>query len=132
MAIATINPATGELVKKFEPLTDAEVEAKVKRAAETFPEYRKVPFAERARRMLRAAEILEAEKDACGRLMTLEMGKPLKAAVAEAAKCATDCRNFGAQELRAVPADRTGAGGDALEFSFLAGVSVCSPGADGG
>ena len=79
MAIATINPATGEVVKKFEPLTDAEVEAKVKRAAETFPEYRKVPFAERARRMMKAAEILEAEKEDCGRMMTLEMGKTLKA-----------------------------------------------------
>jgi succinate-semialdehyde dehydrogenase/glutarate-semialdehyde dehydrogenase len=94
MAIATINPATGDLVKKFEALTDAEVEAKVRRAAETFPEYRKVPFAERARKMMKAAEILEAEKEECGRMMTLEMGKPLKAAVAEAAKCATACRYY--------------------------------------
>jgi succinate-semialdehyde dehydrogenase/glutarate-semialdehyde dehydrogenase len=94
MAIATINPATGELVKKFESLSDAEVEAKVKRAAETFPEYRKISFAERARKMMKAAELLEAEKEACGRMMTLEMGKPLKAAVAEAAKCATACRYY--------------------------------------
>jgi succinate-semialdehyde dehydrogenase / glutarate-semialdehyde dehydrogenase len=94
MAIATINPATGEVVKKFEPLSDSEVEAKVQRAAETFLRYRKVPFAERARMMTKAAEILEAEKEACGRLMTLEMGKPLKAAVAEAAKCATACRYY--------------------------------------
>src|SRR6201987_1962470 len=94
MAIATINPATGELIKQFEPLSDSEVEAKVKRAAEIFPEYRKVPFAERARKMVRAAEILETEKDDCGRMMTIEMGKPLKAAIAEAAKCATACRYY--------------------------------------
>src|SRR5215470_2913527 len=94
MAIATINPATGEVVKKFEPLSDSEVEAKVRRAAETFLTYRRVPFAEKARMMTKAAEILESEKDACGRLMTLEMGKPLKAAVAEAAKCATACRYY--------------------------------------
>jgi succinate-semialdehyde dehydrogenase / glutarate-semialdehyde dehydrogenase len=94
MAIATTNPATGEVVQKFNELTDAEVEEKVQRAAETFTTYRKVPFAERARRMIKAAEILETEKDAFGRIMTLEMGKPLRAAVAEAAKCATACRYY--------------------------------------
>ncbi|MGC2195085.1 MAG: NAD-dependent succinate-semialdehyde dehydrogenase [Terriglobales bacterium] len=94
MAIATINPATGEVVKTFEALTDAEVEARVQRAADTFKTYRKVPFAERARMMVKAAEILETEKDAFGRIMTLEMGKPLRAAVAEAAKCATACRYY--------------------------------------
>src|SRR5215475_6943209 len=94
MAIATINPATGEVVKKFEPLSDSEVEAKVQRAADTFLKYRKVSFAEKARMMTKAAELLELEKDACGRLMTLEMGKPLKAAVAEALKCATGCRDY--------------------------------------
>jgi succinate-semialdehyde dehydrogenase/glutarate-semialdehyde dehydrogenase len=94
MAIASINPATGELIKSFEALSDAQVEAKIQRAADTFRTYRKVPFGERARMMTKAAEILEAEKDACGRLMTLEMGKPFKAAVAEAAKCATACRYY--------------------------------------
>jgi succinate-semialdehyde dehydrogenase/glutarate-semialdehyde dehydrogenase len=94
MAIASINPATGEVLKTFEALTDAQVEEKVGRAAETFATYRKIPFAERARWMTKAAEILEAEKDALGRVMTLEMGKPLRAAVAEAAKCATACRYY--------------------------------------
>src|SRR5579864_5729511 len=94
MAIASVNPATGEVVKRFEPLTDSEVEAKVQRAADAFRSYRKVSFAERARMMTKAAEILEAEKDRLGRLMTLEMGKPLKAAIAEAAKCATACRYY--------------------------------------
>jgi succinate-semialdehyde dehydrogenase/glutarate-semialdehyde dehydrogenase len=114
MAIATINPATGELIKKFEALTDAQVEEKVRRAADTFSTYRKVPFSERARMMVKAAEILEAEKDVFGRLMTLEMGKPLKAAVGEAAKCATACRyyaenaeRFLADEVVATPARKS-------------------------
>jgi succinate-semialdehyde dehydrogenase / glutarate-semialdehyde dehydrogenase len=94
MAIATIDPANGHTVKTFESLSDAQIEQRVQRAADTFREYRKTPFADRARKMLKAAEILEKEKDSIGRLMTLEMGKPLRAAVAEAAKCATACRYY--------------------------------------
>src|SRR5246127_3652150 len=94
MAIATIDPASGQTLKTFEQLTDAQVETRIQRAADTFREYRKTTFAERGRKMLKAAEILEHDKDALGRLMTLEMGKPLRAAVAEAAKCATACRYY--------------------------------------
>jgi succinate-semialdehyde dehydrogenase/glutarate-semialdehyde dehydrogenase len=94
MAIATINPATAELVKSFEPLSPEEIEQKIQLATSTFQDYRHTPFAERARMVLRAAEILEKEKEECGRLMTLEMGKPLKAAVGEAAKCAAGCRYY--------------------------------------
>jgi succinate-semialdehyde dehydrogenase / glutarate-semialdehyde dehydrogenase len=94
MAIATINPATGQVVRTFESLTDAQIEERVERAARTFIEYRNVPFGERARKMHKVARILEDDKEVLGRLMTLEMGKPLKAAVAEAAKCATACRYY--------------------------------------
>jgi succinate-semialdehyde dehydrogenase / glutarate-semialdehyde dehydrogenase len=94
MAITTVNPATGELLKSFEPLSPAQIEQKLQLAASTFQEYRRTPFAERSRMMVRVAEILEKEKEDCGRLMTLEMGKPLKAAVGEAAKCATACRYY--------------------------------------
>ena len=94
MAIATVNPATGELIKSFEPLPAAQIEEKLKLAASAFRQYRHTPFAERAQKMLKAAEILEKEKNECARLMTLEMGKPIKAAVAEAVKCAIGCRYY--------------------------------------
>src|SRR5215468_785997 len=94
MAIATINPATGELVKKFDPLTDAQVDEKISRAANSFRSFRKTSFADRARWMNKAGDILVAEKDSLGRLMTLEMGKTLASAVAEAEKCATACRYY--------------------------------------
>jgi succinate-semialdehyde dehydrogenase / glutarate-semialdehyde dehydrogenase len=94
MAIATINPATGELVKKFEGLTDAQVDAKIAKAARTFQSFRKTSFADRARWMNKAAEILESEKETFGRLMTLEMGKTLGSAIAEAEKCAGGCRYY--------------------------------------
>jgi succinate-semialdehyde dehydrogenase / glutarate-semialdehyde dehydrogenase len=94
MAIATINPATGQVLKKFEPLTQQQIDNKIEKAAATFAEFRKVPFAERARLMQRAGDILEREKQEFARLMTLEMGKTIGSAVAEAAKCATACRYY--------------------------------------
>src|SRR5712691_7427413 len=94
MTIATINPATGETLRTFQPLSDAELEARLQCAADTYRHYRRTPLADRKRMLLRAAEILESEKDAFGKLMVLEMGKPLKAAVEEAAKCALGCRYY--------------------------------------
>src|SRR5256884_3680482 len=94
MAIASINPGTGQVLKTFEPLSDAQIQKKLQLAADTFPKFRKLSFAERGRMMARAGEILETEKEALGRLMTTEMGKTLKSAVAEAAKCAWVCRYY--------------------------------------
>ncbi|HEX3587232.1 MAG TPA: NAD-dependent succinate-semialdehyde dehydrogenase [Candidatus Angelobacter sp.] len=92
--VASVSPLTGELLREFEQHSDDAVESKIARAAATFREYRKIPFAQRAGWMLRAAEILESEKDKFGRLMTLEMGKTLKSAVQEAEKCALGCRYY--------------------------------------
>jgi succinate-semialdehyde dehydrogenase / glutarate-semialdehyde dehydrogenase len=94
MAIATTNPATGQLVKSFEALTNSQIEAKLQLAAATFPEFRKLTFAERAVMMNKAAAILEADKEDLGRLMTLEMGKTFRSAVDEAVKCAWACRYY--------------------------------------
>jgi len=94
MAIQTVNPATGEVVKTFESLSDAQLEVKLQRAADTFLSYRKTPFAERARLMLDAARILEEEKENYARVMTTEMGKTFRSAVDEAAKCAWVCRYY--------------------------------------
>jgi succinate-semialdehyde dehydrogenase / glutarate-semialdehyde dehydrogenase len=94
MAIATINPATGEVVKTFEALTQDEIEKKLKLAVSVFKSERKTPFAVRAQRMRKAAEILERDKEKFGHLMTLEMGKTFKSAVAEAVKCTTGCRHY--------------------------------------
>jgi succinate-semialdehyde dehydrogenase / glutarate-semialdehyde dehydrogenase len=94
MAIATMNPATGEVLKTFEALSDAQIGIKLQKAADTFSRYRKVPFAERARLMMKAAEILEAEKNTYAHMMTTEMGKTLKSAVDEAVKCAWVCRYY--------------------------------------
>ena len=94
MAISTINPATGEEVESFEPLSEEQVEEKLQKATETHREYRKTSFEERAQMLTRAAEILEEEAEDLGRIITEEMGKPFSAAVAEANKCARGCRYY--------------------------------------
>ena len=94
MPIASINPANGETLKTFAPLTAAQLEEKLAQALETFQSYRHTSFAERSRFMIKAAEILESEKQEFARIMTLEMGKPIKAAVQEAEKCAWVCRYY--------------------------------------
>ncbi len=104
MAIATINPATGEQVRSFQPLTDGELDRKLARAAEAFDEYRQTSFAQRAAMLRRAAQILEDEVDELARLATLEMGKTLAASVAEVHKCAGGCRYF-ADHTEAMLAD---------------------------
>lgn len=94
MAIATTNPATGEVLKTFTALTASEIEAKLALATKTFSTFKKLPFAARAAMMNKAADILEAEKEAIAKLMTLEMGKTFKSAVEEAVKCAWGCRYY--------------------------------------
>lgn len=107
MGIATINPATGETLQTFEPLTGEAIEAKLSLSQQAFEDYRKTPLAKRAEWMNKAAEILEADRERFAKIMTLEMGKTFKSAIAEAEKCALVCRYYAenaAQFLADAPA----------------------------
>ncbi|MFJ9453946.1 NADP-dependent succinic semialdehyde dehydrogenase [Kitasatospora sp. NPDC101447] len=88
MPIASVNPATGETLETFEPLDAAGIERRLALAEAAFHTYRSTPFAARAELMHRAADLLDQDQEAVARTMTEEMGKPLAAARAEAAKCA--------------------------------------------
>jgi succinate-semialdehyde dehydrogenase / glutarate-semialdehyde dehydrogenase len=108
MAIATVNPATGETLKTFDPYPESEVDARIDRAAAGHRELRRAGFERRAGWMRRAADLLEAEQAETARLMTIEMGKVVKAAEAEVAKCAKACRFYAdraAEFLADEPAD---------------------------
>jgi succinate-semialdehyde dehydrogenase / glutarate-semialdehyde dehydrogenase len=105
MSIATINPATGETVKTFTAATDEEVEAAIARAYERFLDYRhSTTFAQRAEWANATADLLEAEADEVGAMMTLEMGKTLASAKAEVVKCAKGFR-FYAENAEKILAD---------------------------
>jgi succinate-semialdehyde dehydrogenase / glutarate-semialdehyde dehydrogenase len=94
MTIATINPATGQTVRTFPSLGEEELDAKIQCAADAYSRLRRTPIRERTRLLLKAADILEREKEDFGRLMVLEMGKTLKAAVEEVSKSAWGCRYY--------------------------------------
>jgi len=98
----SVNPATGQVVETFEELSDRQVEEKLARAQAAYERHRWTPLAERARKLARAAEILEGDAEALGRVMTREMGKPIGAAVAEAKKCALACRYYAEHGERAL------------------------------
>ena len=104
MAIATTNPATGEVVKSFDPMSEQEIEARLAKASSGFDLLRRATFTERARWMRGAADILDADIDDVARTMTLEMGKTFAAAKAEVSKCAKACR-FYAEKAETMLAD---------------------------
>ena len=92
MPIATINPATGETLRTFDPLTEAELEDRLARAADAFARHRRTSFDERADILRKAAGILDDAVEAIATLMVTEMGKTITAARAEVRKCATGMR----------------------------------------
>ncbi|WNI14543.1 NADP-dependent succinic semialdehyde dehydrogenase [Actinacidiphila sp. ITFR-21] len=96
MPIATVNPATGKTLRTFDELGADGVEERVARAESAFQGYRHTDFATRARLLTAAADLLDKERDGIARVMTLEMGKTLSAAKAEAAKCAKAMRWYAA------------------------------------
>ncbi len=121
MPIATINPTTGETVATFDALTDAQLQDRLERASTAFRSYRRTSTADRAGWLRAAADVLEADTDRVAALMTLEMGKTLTAAKAEASKCAKALRYFadkGPAYLADTPADAEAVGAQKAFVSY--------------
>jgi succinate-semialdehyde dehydrogenase/glutarate-semialdehyde dehydrogenase len=119
MAIATINPVTGETLKEFEPLTDEALEQKIARAATAWESYRRTTVEQRAGWLRSAADVLEADTDGVAELMTTEMGKTLASAKAEVGKCVKALRYYaehGPSFLEPQPCD---AGAVSAEKAFV-------------
>ncbi|MGO8887895.1 MAG: aldehyde dehydrogenase family protein, partial [Streptosporangiaceae bacterium] len=121
MAIATINPATGETLKTYEEISAAELERCLAAAAGTHASYRLTDFDSRARWMRRAADILDEERDQIAAMMTTEMGKTLAAAKQEVTKCGTACRYYADNAARFLaddPADAEAVGAAQAYVSY--------------
>jgi len=94
MAIESRNPVNDELLASFEPLDERGIDDRLARAATAFSSWKRTPFAERSRLLNRVADLLEADTGRLARLMTLEMGKLLRAAGDEILKSARGCRYY--------------------------------------
>ena len=148
MSIQSINPATGEVLENFPETTSAEIERILQSTDATFEQWRRRPFAGARETHAQAAQVLRNGKEKYARTMALEMGKPIVQGEAEVEKCAWCCDYYAENaasvpgraaagdrriaQLRPFRSDRSGAGDHAVEFSLLAGVSLCRAGADGG
>src|SRR5437764_4381018 len=129
MAIASINPATGEKLKEFAPHKDVDIEKALRNAESAFKKYRGEPFTQRAQWMVSVATLLEREKNELARTITLEMGKLLRDSVAEIEKCARGCRFYaenGARFLEVEPA-QTDAAESYVEYQPLGPVLAIMP-----
>jgi succinate-semialdehyde dehydrogenase/glutarate-semialdehyde dehydrogenase len=94
MRLRSINPATEEVLKSFEPHSREQIEQALGQSAEAFRAWRHTGFAERARLMNGAANYLRANKSRLGAVITSEMGKPITEAEAEVEKCAWNCEYY--------------------------------------
>jgi succinate-semialdehyde dehydrogenase/glutarate-semialdehyde dehydrogenase len=94
MGIATVNPATGETIKTFTPLSSEEIQTKLSLASSSYSKYRKISMTQRSQWLNKAADILEKDARKFAEIMTIEMGKPIKSAIAEVKKCALVCRYY--------------------------------------
>lgn len=114
MPIATVNPANGETLKTYEAMGEEEIERRLQLAEATFRTYRMSRFVDRGRLLLQAANLLDEDQQDIGRIMTTEMGKPVKQARAEAAKCARAMRWY-AEHAEALLADEEPAESDVTD-----------------
>jgi succinate-semialdehyde dehydrogenase / glutarate-semialdehyde dehydrogenase len=129
MPFATTNPATGQIERTFDTQTPAEVEALIQRAVVAFGEYRHTTFAERARHLITAAELLEGEVPDVARILTTEMGKTFASAKGEVSKCALGLRWF-AEHAEALLADEpiaTGASRSYVHYQPIGPVLAIMP-----
>ncbi|MGL5871551.1 MAG: NAD-dependent succinate-semialdehyde dehydrogenase [Xenococcaceae cyanobacterium] len=129
MGIATVNPATGETIQTFAALTKEEIETKLAKADASFQKYRKTSFAQRSQWLSKAADILEQESVKFAKILTLEMGKPIKAAIAEVQKCALVCRFYAekAPEFLADATASTDASSSFVRYQPLGAILAVMP-----
>ncbi len=129
MAIASINPATGETLKEFAELTETEIGQKLAAAERAFQLHRASPSVERSVVLQETANLLENEVDALARTMTLEMGKPIAAARAEVQKCAGACRFYAENGARFIEEEKvqTAAARSSVRWQPLGPVLAVMP-----
>jgi succinate-semialdehyde dehydrogenase/glutarate-semialdehyde dehydrogenase len=102
--IKSINPFNNQLLKEYEEMSEGQLNSSLEKAHSTFLKWKNVSFEERSILMSKSAEILRTKKLEYARLITLEMGKPIKQSISEIEKCA-DCCDYYAKYAKQFLAD---------------------------
>ncbi|MGI0039460.1 MAG: NAD-dependent succinate-semialdehyde dehydrogenase [Nitrososphaera sp.] len=89
--IQTVNPATGKAIASYDNESAEQVSRKVKTAREAFAKWKKTDLAERAELVRRLGRVMRKNRENYGMVITEEMGKPIRQALAEIEKCAWVC-----------------------------------------
>ncbi len=118
MTLKSINPATGELIAEYEEMSAEAASAAVDAAHRAFLDWRRLSFAERAKPMRRAGQLLKERARDYGRLMAEEMGKPVSGGIAEAEKCALACEYFAENAERFLAPEPIPSGGGKSFVTF--------------
>jgi succinate-semialdehyde dehydrogenase / glutarate-semialdehyde dehydrogenase len=129
MSIESINPADGTVIEQYSALKPSELESRLDAASAAFKRHRRTSFQERSEKLIRCADLLEERSKSLGELMTREMGKPIKQAIAEAEKCAWVCRYY-AENAEGQLADQnveTDAGKSYVAFQPLGPILAIMP-----
>ena len=105
MSLKSINPANGEEIAAYKEMSTDEVDGILTSVNDAFNSWRKTSFSIRGELLKNAAAILQSNKEAFGRLMSLEMGKPYSQSLAEVVKCAKGCEYY-ADNTEEILADR--------------------------
>ena len=129
MPFIATNPATEEVIAEFEGHTPAQVSHALENASKGFQRWKKVPVAERAQLMLRAAELLDSELPVVAQLMTSEMGKTFAAAKGEAAKCVMNMRYYAehAESILAPELIKTNATRSGVRYDPIGAILAIMP-----
>jgi succinate-semialdehyde dehydrogenase/glutarate-semialdehyde dehydrogenase len=127
--IQSINPATAQLERSFSPMSESELEDRIERSRQAFLSFRHTSFKHRKQWLTNAAALCEKEADRLARTITLEMGKPIKAARAEILKCATAFRYYaeGGEALLKPEEIDTGAKSSGVRYYPLGPVLAIMP-----
>ncbi len=89
--IETINPATGKVIASYDNDDSEAVAKKIRLSREAFSSWKKLELGERADYMRRLGRVMRKNREEYARVVTEEMGKPVRQSVAEIEKCAWVC-----------------------------------------
>ena len=129
MAIESVNPTNGELIKRYTAISPQEADKKVAETHTAWLKWKDVPFKERTVHLLSLAKVLRTRKAALAELMATEMGKPLKAGEGEIEKCADCCEYYAkhAEEFLKPELIKTEASKSYISFQPLGVVLAIMP-----